>query len=146
MSLLITGGTGYIGSHTVVELLQSTNEQEIVIVDNLSNSSTKVLERIKQITNKTVTFIKADVCDENALEQVFNHNKIEAVIHFAGLKAVGESTEIPLAYYQNNVSGTITLLRVMAKNQVKNLVFSSSANCKSILISLVSLIHLKPPS
>ena len=106
MSLLITGGTGYIGSHTVVELLQSTSEQEIVIVDNLSNSSTKVLERIEKITNKTVTFIKADVCDENALEQVFNQHKIEAVIHFAGLKAVGESNEIPLAYYQNNVSGT----------------------------------------
>jgi UDP-glucose 4-epimerase len=127
MSLLITGGTGYIGSHTVVELLQSTNAQDIVIVDNLSNSSTKVLERIEQITNKTVTFVKADVCDENALEQVFAEHKIEAVIHFAGLKAVGESTEIPLAYYQNNVSGTITLLRVMAKYQVKNLVFSSSA-------------------
>ncbi len=127
MSLLITGGTGYIGSHTVVELLQSTNAQNIVIVDNLSNSSTKVLERIEQITNKKVTFIKADVCDENALEQVFSQHKIDAVIHFAGLKAVGESTEIPLAYYQNNVSGTITLLRVMAKYQVKNLVFSSSA-------------------
>lgn len=127
MSLLITGGTGYIGSHTVVELLQNTNAQNIVIVDNLSNSSTKVLERIEQITNKKVTFIKADVCDENALEQVFSQHKIDAVIHFAGLKAVGESTEIPLAYYQNNVSGTITLLRVMAKYQVKNLVFSSSA-------------------
>lgn len=127
MSLLITGGTGYIGSHTVVELLQSTNAQDIVIVDNLSNSSTKVLERIEQITNKTVTFVKADVCDENALEQVFSEHKIDAVIHFAGLKAVGESSEIPLAYYQNNVSGTITLLRVMARYQVKNLVFSSSA-------------------
>lgn len=127
MSLLITGGTGYIGSHTVVELLQSSNEQDIVIVDNLSNSSTKVLERIERITDKTVTFIKADVCDENALEQVFEQHNIEAVVHFAGLKAVGESNEIPLAYYQNNVSGTITLLRVMAKHQVKNLVFSSSA-------------------
>jgi len=127
MSLLITGGTGYIGSHTVVELLQSTNAQDIVIVDNLSNSSTKVLERIEQITNKTVTFVKADVCDENALEQVFAEHKIDAVIHFAGLKAVGESSEIPLSYYQNNVSGTITLLRVMARYQVKNLVFSSSA-------------------
>ena len=127
MSLLITGGTGYIGSHTVVELLQSTNAQDIVIVDNLSNSSTKVLERIEQITNKTVTFVKADVCDENALEQVFAEHTIDAVIHFAGLKAVGESSEIPLSYYQNNVSGTITLLRVMARYQVKNLVFSSSA-------------------
>ena len=127
MSLLITGGTGYIGSHTVVELLQSTNEQDIVIVDNLSNSSTKVLERIEIITNKTVTFIKADICDEAALEQVFNDHNIEAVIHFAGYKAVGESNEIPLAYYQNNVSGTLVLLQVMANHNVKNLVFSSSA-------------------
>ena len=127
MSLLITGGTGYIGSHTVVELLQSTNEQDIVIVDNLSNSSTKVLERIEIITNKAVTFIKADICDEDALEQVFNDYNIEAVIHFAGYKAVGESNDIPLAYYQNNVSGTLVLLQVMANHNVKNLVFSSSA-------------------
>ncbi len=127
MSLLITGGTGYIGSHTVVELLQSDNEQEIIIVDNLSNSSTKVLERISQITGKTVTFIQADICDEAALEQIFSQYSIDAVIHFAGLKAVGESNEIPLAYYQNNVTGTITLLQVMAKHNVKNIVFSSSA-------------------
>jgi UDP-glucose 4-epimerase len=127
MSLLITGGTGYIGSHTVVELLQSNNEQEIIIVDNLSNSSTKVLERIKQITGKTVLFIKADVTDETALESIFSQHSIDAVIHFAGLKAVGESNEIPLAYYQNNVTGTMNLLRVMAKHDVKNLVFSSSA-------------------
>ena len=127
MSLLITGGTGYIGSHTVVELLQSANEQDIVIVDNLCNSSTKVLERIEKITGKTVTFIKADICDTQALEQIFSEHNIKAVIHFAGLKAVGESNEIPLAYYQNNVSGTLTLLQVMAKHNVKNLVFSSSA-------------------
>ena len=127
MSLLITGGTGYIGSHTVVELLQSTNEQDIVIVDNLSNSSTKVLERIERNNNKTLTFIKADICEEDALEQVFNDHNIEAVIHFAGYKAVGESNEIPLAYYQNNVSGTLVLLQVMANHNVKNLVFSSSA-------------------
>jgi len=127
MSLLITGGTGYIGSHTVVELLQSSNQQDIIIVDNLSNSSTKVLERIERITDKTVTFIQADICDINALEEVFTEHNIKAVIHFAGLKAVGESNEIPLAYYQNNVSGTVTLLQVMAKHNVKNLVFSSSA-------------------
>jgi UDP-glucose 4-epimerase len=127
MSLLITGGTGYIGSHTIVELLQSTNEADIIIVDNLSNSSVKVLERIKAITNKTVTFIKADICDSDSLELVFTEHKIDAVIHFAGLKAVGESSEIPLEYYQNNVSGTVTLLQVMAKHNVKNLVFSSSA-------------------
>ncbi|RHW75294.1 UDP-glucose 4-epimerase GalE [Colwellia sp. RSH04] len=130
MSLLITGGTGYIGSHTVVELLQLTDgniEQDIVIVDNLSNSSTKVLERITQITDKTVTFIEADIRDESALERIFTQHTIEAVIHFAGLKAVGESNEIPLAYYDNNVSGTVTLLQVMKKHQVKKLVFSSSA-------------------
>lgn len=127
MSLLITGGTGYIGSHTVVELLQRATEQEIIIVDNLSNSSTKVLERIEKITNKKVTFIKADICDEDTLEQIFTMRGIKAVIHFAGLKAVGESNEIPLDYYQNNVSGTVTLLKVMAKYNVKNLVFSSSA-------------------
>ncbi|MEW6992681.1 UDP-glucose 4-epimerase GalE [Colwelliaceae bacterium MEBiC 14330] len=127
MSLLVTGGTGYIGSHTVVELLQSNNEQEIIIVDNLANSSTKVLERISQITGKSVIFIKADVNDKAALEQVFSQYSIEAVIHFAGLKAVGESNEIPLAYYQNNVAGSLTLLQVMAKYNVKNIVFSSSA-------------------
>ncbi len=125
MSLLITGGTGYIGSHTVVELLAL--DKDIVIVDNLSNSSTLVLDRIKEITGKTVTFIKADICDEQAMDQVFSEHNIDAVIHFAGLKAVGESSEIPLSYYHNNVSGSVTLLQVMAKHQVKNLVFSSSA-------------------
>ncbi|MDG1750355.1 MAG: UDP-glucose 4-epimerase GalE [Thalassotalea sp.] len=125
MSLLITGGTGYIGSHTVVELLNL--DKDIVIVDNLSNSSTLVLDRIKQITGKSVTFIKADICDEQALDNIFQQYDIDAVIHFAGLKAVGESNEIPLEYYQNNVSGSVTLFRVMAKNNVKNLVFSSSA-------------------
>jgi len=127
MSLLITGGTGYIGSHTVVELLQSTQSSDIIIVDNLSNSSTKVLDRVKEITGKSVTFIQADICDIDAMERVFSEYSIEAVIHFAGLKAVGESNEIPLAYYQNNVSGTVTLLQVMAKHNVKKLVFSSSA-------------------
>jgi UDP-glucose 4-epimerase len=125
MSLLITGGTGYIGSHTVVELLKTN--QEVIIVDNLVNSSTKVLDRIEQITNKRPTFIKADICDENALTEVFETYNISAVVHFAGLKAVGESNEIPLMYYQNNVAGTICLLQVMAKHQVKKLVFSSSA-------------------
>ncbi|WP_281556640.1 UDP-glucose 4-epimerase GalE [Thalassomonas sp. RHCl1] len=125
MSLLITGGTGYIGSHTVVELLNTG--KDIVIVDNLSNSSTLVLERISEITGKSVTFIKADICDRDAMEQVFEQHDIEAVIHFAGLKAVGESSEIPLSYYHNNVSGSLVLFETMAKHQVKNLVFSSSA-------------------
>jgi len=135
MSLLITGGTGYIASHTVVELLQQAatqasseyNEQDIILVDNLSNSSTKVLDRIKSITGKTVTFIKADICDEAAMTQVFSQYDIDAVIHFAGFKAVGESNEKPLEYYHNNVSGTVTLLQVMAAHNVKNFVFSSSA-------------------
>ena len=125
MSLLITGGTGYIGSHTVVELLKLN--KDIVIVDNLSNSSIKVLDRIKDITGKTVTFIQADVCDYSALDDVFNKHDIEGVVHFAGLKAVGESNEIPLNYYENNVSGSITLLQVMKKHNVKSFVFSSSA-------------------
>lgn len=127
MSLLITGGTGYIGSHTVVELQGLAQEQDIVIVDNLSNSSTKVLDRITQITGKNVTFIEADICDLDAMKAVFSQHDIQSVIHFAGFKAVGESSEIPLSYYQNNVSGTVTLLQVMAEHNVKNLVFSSSA-------------------
>lgn len=125
MSLLITGGTGYIGSHTVVELLKLG--KEIVIVDNLSNSSTLVLDRIEKITGKTVTFIQADICDIQAIEDVFEQHNIEAVIHFAGLKAVGESNEMPLNYYHNNVSGSVNLLQVMAKHNVKKFVFSSSA-------------------
>jgi UDP-glucose 4-epimerase len=127
MSLLITGGTGYIGSHTVVELQALANEQDIVIVDDLSNSSTKVLERIEKISGKTVTFIKADICDYVAMNEVFTQHSIDAVIHFAGHKAVGESSEKPLSYYYNNVSGTVILLKVMTEHNVKNLVFSSSA-------------------
>jgi len=133
MSLLITGGTGYIGSHTVVELLNyfvkhpTEKTQELIIVDNLSNSNTKVLDRIKQITGKEVSFIEADICDAAAMNIIFSENNIEAVIHFAGLKAVGESSEIPLSYYHNNVSGSVTLLQVMADHNVKKLVFSSSA-------------------
>lgn len=125
MSLLITGGTGYIGSHTVVELLNLG--EDVIIVDNLSNSSTKVLDRIESITGKLPTFIKADICDEAAMNAVFAEHDISAVVHFAGLKAVGESNDIPLSYYHNNVSGSVTLLQVMANHGVKNLVFSSSA-------------------
>ena len=127
MSLLITGGTGYIGSHTIVELQALADKQDIIIVDDLSNSSTKVLDRITKITGKTVTFIKADICDYEAMNDVFTKHNIDAVIHFAGHKAVGESSEKPLSYYYNNVSGTIILLKVMAAHNVKNLVFSSSA-------------------
>lgn len=125
MKLLITGGTGYIGSHTVVELL--TLGHEVVIVDNLSNSSPLVLDRVEQITGQRPTFIEADICDRTALEAIFFEHSFDAVVHFAGLKAVGESNEIPLSYYHNNVSGSVTLFEVMAKFQVKRLVFSSSA-------------------
>ncbi len=125
MSLLITGGTGYIGSHTVVELLNLG--EDVVIVDNLSNSSTKVLNRIESITGKMPTFIEADICDAKAMDDVFKQHNISAVVHFAGLKAVGESNDIPLSYYHNNVSGSVTLFQVMANHGVKNLVFSSSA-------------------
>ena len=125
MKLLVTGGTGYIGSHTLVELLAL--DYELVVVDNLSNSSLLVLERVKQITGKTVSFVKADICDKAVINAVFEQHTIDAVIHFAGLKAVGESGQIPLNYYQNNVTGSINLLQVMAEHNVKNLVFSSSA-------------------
>lgn len=125
MKLLITGGTGYIGSHTVVELLSLGHD--VVIVDNLVNSSELVLSRIEKITGKMPQFVKADICDRNALDDIFSTYKPDAVVHFAGLKAVGESNEIPLSYYHNNVSGSVTLFEVMAAHNVKKLVFSSSA-------------------
>lgn len=125
MSLLITGGTGYIGSHTVVELFNQGDD--VVIVDNLSNSSPAVLTRIEKITGKFPVLIEADICDKAAMQAVFKAHNITAVVHFAGLKAVGESCQLPLHYYHNNVSGTVTLLEVMAEYNVKKLVFSSSA-------------------
>ena len=125
MKLLLTGGAGYIGSHTVVELLNLGHE--VVIVDNLANASIKVLDRIGQITEKKVGFVQADICDRDALSAIFSSYDIDAVIHFAGLKAVGESTQMPLSYYHNNVSGSLILLEVMAEHDVKNIVFSSSA-------------------
>lgn len=125
MSILVTGGTGYIGSHTVVELLNEN--KEVIIIDNLCNSSKDVLEKIEKITGKKCKFYEADIRDEKALEKIFNENKIESVIHFAGLKGVGESVEIPLEYYDNNVYGTIKLLETMKKFGCKKIVFSSSA-------------------
>lgn len=125
MSILVTGGTGYIGSHTVVELLNEN--KEVIIIDNLCNSSKDVLEKIEKITGKKCKFYEADIRDEKALEKIFNENKIESVIHFAGLKGVGESVEIPLEYYDNNVYGTIKLLEAMKKFGCKKIVFSSSA-------------------
>lgn len=125
MTILVTGGAGYIGSHTVIELLE--NNYEVVIVDNLSNSSEKVLERLKKITGKDIPFVKADILDRDALNKVFDKNKIDAVIHFAGLKAVGESVAKPWEYYNNNIAGTLVLLDVMKQHGVKNIIFSSSA-------------------
>lgn len=125
MAILVTGGAGYIGSHTVVELLNQGSE--IVVLDNLSNSSPVSLERIKQITGKTVHFYQGDILDRQILRQIFTAHQIDAVIHFAGLKAVGESVQQPLRYYQNNVTGSIVLVEEMLKANVNTIVFSSSA-------------------
>lgn len=123
--ILVTGGCGYIGSHTVVELLD--DNRDVVIVDNFSNSSPNVLDSIKEITDKDFRFYKIDITNENDLEVVFKENKIDSVIHFAALKAVGESVEKPLEYYYNNLNSTLVLLKLMKKYNVKNFVFSSSA-------------------
>ena len=126
MSVLVTGGAGYIGSHTVVELLE--RGEEIVIVDNFSNSKPEMLDKIKEITNKDFKFYEVDLLDKEGLEKVFAENpEIDSVIHFAGLKAVGESVEKPIEYYHNNITGTLILLDVMRKHNCKKIVFSSSA-------------------
>lgn len=125
MRILATGGAGYIGSHTCVELLQ--NGHEVVVVDNLRNSKQEALRRVQGIAGRELSFYKADLRDKTELEKIFRQNRIEAVIHFAGLKAVGESTQIPLEYYQNNITGTLTLCEVMRQAGVKTIVFSSSA-------------------
>ncbi|HEM5350211.1 TPA: UDP-glucose 4-epimerase GalE [Streptococcus suis] len=125
MSILVTGGAGYIGSHTVVELLKLG--KEVVIVDNLSNSSILVLDRIETITGKRPTFYELDVADKEALRQVFENENIEAAIHFAGYKAVGESVVKPIMYYENNIMSTLALVEVMTEFSVKKIVFSSSA-------------------
>ena len=125
MTILITGGAGYIGSHTVVELLQ--DGYEVIIVDNLSNSKYEVLNRIKEIAKKDFKFYEVDLLEQQPLEGVFKSNDIKAVIHFAGLKAVSESVSIPLKYYHNNITGTLVLSELMQKYNVKNMVFSSSA-------------------
>ena len=125
MKILVTGGTGFIGSHTVVELLNEN--YEVVVIDNFSNSKPDVVDKIKMITNKDFTFYEGDVCDKDLLQTIFNENKINAVIHFAGFKAVGESVQKPLMYYRNNLDSTLTLCEVMNENNVKNIVFSSSA-------------------
>ena len=125
MAVLLTGGAGYIGSHTCVELLAAG--YDAVIIDNFSNSYEKVLERIREISGRSVVCYNADVCDESALRRVFSENKIDCVVHFAGLKAVGDSVKYPLEYYQNNLCATMTLLKVMNEFDVERIVFSSSA-------------------
>lgn len=125
MAILVSGGMGYIGSHTCVELLNYG--KEVVVIDNLCNSKEVVQERIKSITGKDVKFYKTDLLDKEATEKVFKENNIEAVIHFAALKAVGESVSIPLEYYDNNITSTLVILKLMKKYGVKNFVFSSSA-------------------
>ena len=121
----VTGGAGFIGSHTVVEL--QNDGRDVVVLDNLSNSSEKSLERVEAITGKKVPFYKADILDREALEEIFSKEDISAVIHFAGLKAVGESVAKPWEYYENNIAGTLTLVDVMRKHGCKNIIFSSSA-------------------
>lgn len=125
MAILVTGGAGYIGSHTVLELLELGNE--VIVVDNLSNSSKESLNRVESITGKSPIFYEQDLLDRAALENVFSSHKIDSVIHFAGYKAVGESVQKPMMYYQNNLDSTLILCEVMKKFDVKNLVFSSSA-------------------
>lgn len=125
IKVLVTGGLGYIGSHTCVELLNEGHE--IIVVDNLYNSSIDVVDRIKKITGKSFKFYEADVCDEAAIDSIFRENKIEAVIHFAAYKAVGESVKLPIMYYQNNLASTLNICKIMLKYGCKNIVFSSSA-------------------
>ncbi|MCR4728732.1 MAG: UDP-glucose 4-epimerase GalE [Lachnospiraceae bacterium] len=125
MRILVTGGAGYIGSHTVVELQEAG--YDVIVIDNLSNSSEKSLARVEELTGKKVPFRKIDILDREALDKLFSEEKIDACIHFAGLKAVGESVSKPWEYYENNIAGTLTLVDVMRKHGVKNIIFSSSA-------------------
>ena len=125
MAILVTGGTGFIGSHTVVELLNAG--REVIIVDNFSNSKPVVLDRIKQITGKTCKLYEADLLDYDAIENIFKENQIDAAIHFAGLKAVGESVAQPWRYYDNNLNTTLVLTKVMTDVGCKKIIFSSSA-------------------
>lgn len=125
MNILVTGGIGYIGSHTCVELLNEG--YNVIVIDNLSNSKLEVKDRIERITNKKLKLYINDVCDKEALRKIFNENVIDSVIHFAGLKSVGESVKLPILYYRNNIDSTLSLLEVMIENNCKKIVFSSSA-------------------
>jgi len=125
MNVLVTGGAGYIGSHTCIELLQAG--YDVTVVDNLVNSKEEALQRVQELSGKSLTFHRVDLLDRHALEDVFNNQPFDAVIHFAGLKAPGESVLVPLRYYHNNITGTLILCEVMAQHGVKDLVFSSSA-------------------
>ena len=122
MRILVTGGAGYIGSHTCVELIN--NSHEVIVVDNLANSSAKAIERVEHITNAKIPFYQDDLLDADEINKIFDEHQIDCVIHFAGLKAVGESVKKPLQYYTNNIQGTLNLLRVMNSHNVKNIVFS----------------------
>lgn len=124
-TILITGGTGYIGSHTAVQLLEA--DYQVIMLDNLSNSKADVVQRVEKISGKKVSFIQGDIRDDQCLHQVFQNNPIDAVIHFAGLKAVGEGQSQPMRYYENNVSGSLSLFQAMQSFGVKTLLFSSSA-------------------
>lgn len=125
MTVLVTGGAGYIGSHTCIELIQAGHD--ILVLDNLANSSRESLRRVEAIVDQSIPFVEGDIRDTELLNRLFREHSIDSVIHFAGLKAVGESTEIPLDYYENNVGGTINLLQVMKRHQINSIVFSSSA-------------------
>ena len=125
MNILLTGGAGFIGSHTIVELFNAGHD--VVVVDNLCNSKADVMDKVKEITGRIVPFYEADVRDKNAMNKIFEENKIDVVIHFAGLKAVGESVAKPLEYYENNMGNTFTLIEVMRQHGCKNIIFSSSA-------------------
>ena len=124
-TILVTGGAGYIGSHTVLQLLEQ--DYAVVVLDNLANSSAESLRRVESITGKSVTFVQGDIRDTTVLDSIFSQHDIDSVIHFAGLKAVGESVQKPLEYYENNMYGTLTLCKAMRQHNVKNIVFSSSA-------------------
>ena len=145
MAILVTGGAGFIGSHTVIELQNAG--YDVVVVDNLVNSSEKSLERVEKITGKKVPFYKVDILDREGLNEVFAKEKIDSCIHFAGLKAVGESVQKPWEYYENNIAGTLTLVDVMRKHNVKNIIFSSSATVYGDPAMIpVSYTHLTLPT